>query len=66
MKTSFQGFSIAKSSTGFYVGRFFQEDEAITQFVRLTDDFSSNQEAIEWIYTKCKKTIRFICARWKC
>jgi hypothetical protein len=40
---------VAKSSTGYYVGRFFQEDEVLTQFVRLTDDFSSKQEAIEWI-----------------
>ncbi|MBT2730542.1 hypothetical protein J7E63_27340 [Bacillus sp. ISL-75] len=49
MKTSFDGLKIAKSTTGFYVGRFFQEDEVFTQFVRLTDDFSSKQEAIEWI-----------------
>jgi hypothetical protein len=40
---------VAKTITGFYVGRFFQEDEVFTQFVRLTDDFSSKQEAIEWI-----------------
>jgi len=49
METSFHGLKVAISSTGFYVGRYFQEDEAITQFVRLTDDFSSKQEAIEWI-----------------
>jgi hypothetical protein len=40
---------VAKSSTGFYVGRFFQEDEVLTHFVRPTDDFSSNHDAIEWI-----------------
>jgi hypothetical protein len=40
---------VAKSSTGFYVGRFFQEDEVLTHFVRLTDDFSSKHEAIEWM-----------------
>jgi hypothetical protein len=35
---------------GKYVGRLFQEDEVITQqFFRITDDFSSKQEAIEWI-----------------
>jgi hypothetical protein len=39
----------AKSSTWFYVGRIFQEDEFPTHFVRLTDDFSSKKEAIEWI-----------------
>jgi hypothetical protein len=49
METSFHGLKVAKSSTGYYVGRFFQEDEAITQFVRLTEDFNSKQEAIEWI-----------------
>ena len=50
METSFHGLKIASASTGFYVGRYFQEDEVITQFVRLTDDFSSSkQEAIEWI-----------------
>jgi hypothetical protein len=43
------GLKVAKSSTGYYVGKFFQEDEVITQFVRLTEDFSSKQEAIEWI-----------------
>jgi hypothetical protein len=49
MKTSFYGLKVAISSTGYYVGRYFQEDEALTQFVRLTDDLSSKQEAIEWI-----------------
>ena len=49
MKASYYGLKVAKSSTGYYVGRFFQEDEVITQFVRLTDDFSSKQEAFEWI-----------------
>lgn len=49
MKASFHGLKVAKISTGFYVGRYFQEYEAITQFVRLTDDFSSKQEAVEWI-----------------
>jgi hypothetical protein len=41
----FHELRVAKSSTGYYVGRFFQEDEVLTQFVRLTDDFSSKQEA---------------------
>ncbi|MBT2728830.1 hypothetical protein J7E63_18090 [Bacillus sp. ISL-75] len=49
METSFHGLKVAISSTGFYVGRYFQEDEVTSQFVRLTDDFSSKQEAIEWI-----------------
>jgi hypothetical protein len=49
MKTSFDGLKVAISSTGYYIGRYFQEDEVITQFVRLTDDLSSKQEAIEWI-----------------
>ncbi|MBT2733692.1 hypothetical protein [Bacillus sp. ISL-7] len=49
METGFHGLKVAKSSTGFYVGRCIQEDEAIKQFVRLTDDLSSKQEAIEWI-----------------
>lgn len=48
MKASY-GLMVAISSAGYYVGRYFQEDEAITQFVRLTDDFSSKQEAVEWI-----------------
>ncbi len=49
METGYHGLKVAKSSTGFYVGRFFQEDEVLTDFVRLTDDFSSKHEAIEWI-----------------
>ncbi|SMQ86801.1 hypothetical protein SAMN05444673_6849 [Bacillus sp. OV166] len=49
METSFHGLKVAKSSTGYFVGRFFQEDEASTKFVRLTDDLSSKQEAIQWI-----------------
>ena len=49
METGFHGLKVAKSSTGYYVGRYFQEDEVTTQFVRLTDDFSRKQEAIEWI-----------------
>ena len=49
METGIHGLKVAISSTGFYVGRYFQEDEVFTQFVRLTDDFSSKQEAIEWI-----------------
>jgi hypothetical protein len=49
METSFHGLKVAKSSTGYYVGRFFQEDEVMSQFGRLTDDLSSKQEAIEWI-----------------
>jgi hypothetical protein len=49
METGFHGLKVAKSSTGFYVGRFFQEDEVLTHFVRLTDDFSSKHEAIEWM-----------------
>jgi hypothetical protein len=49
METSFHGLKVAKSSTGYYVGRFFQEDEVMSQFARLTDDLSSKQEAIEWI-----------------
>jgi hypothetical protein len=49
METGFHGLKVAKSSTGFYVGRFFQEDEVLTHFVRLTDDFSNKHEAIEWI-----------------
>jgi hypothetical protein len=49
MKANSYGLKVAKSSTGHYVGRFFQEDEIITQFVRLTDDFSHKQEAFEWI-----------------
>ena len=32
MKASCHGLKVAKSSTGYYVGRLFQEDEAITQF----------------------------------
>jgi hypothetical protein len=38
METSFHGLKVAKSSTGYFVGRFFQEDEASTKFVRLTDE----------------------------
>ena len=49
MKANCHGLKVAKSSTGYYVGRFFQEDEVITQFVRLTDDFSHKQEAFEWL-----------------
>ncbi|MBT2724770.1 hypothetical protein [Bacillus sp. ISL-46] len=49
METSFYGLKVAKSSTGYFVGRFFQEDEASTKFVRLTDDLSSKQEAVQWI-----------------
>ncbi|MBT2724487.1 hypothetical protein [Bacillus sp. ISL-46] len=49
METSFHGLKVAKSSTGYYVGTYFQEDDATTQSVRLTDNFSSKQEAIEWI-----------------
>ncbi|MEY2193686.1 hypothetical protein AB7942_13245 [Neobacillus sp. BF23-41] len=49
METSFHGLKVAISSTGYYVDKYFQEDEVTTQFVRLTDDFSSKQEAIEWI-----------------
>lgn len=49
METGFYGLKVAKSSTGYHVGRFFQEDEVLTDFVRLTDDFSSKHEAIEWI-----------------
>jgi len=49
MKTGFHGLKVAISSTGYYVGRYFQEDEVSVKFVRLTDDFSSKQEAIEWI-----------------
>jgi hypothetical protein len=48
METSYV-LKVVASSTGFYVGRFFQEDEVFIQFVRLTDDLSSKQEAIEWI-----------------
>jgi hypothetical protein len=48
METCF-GLKVAISSTGYYVGRYFQEDKATTQFVRLTDDLRSKQEAIEWI-----------------
>ena len=49
MKSNFHGLRVAILGTGYYVGRYFQEDEVTTQFVRLTDDFSSKQEAIEWI-----------------
>ena len=49
METGFPGLKVAKSSTEFYVGRFFQEDKVHTHFVWLTDDFSSKHEAIEWI-----------------
>ena len=54
MKTSY-GLKVAISSTGYYGGRYFQEDEATTQFVRLTDDFSSKQEALEWIEAMMKE-----------
>jgi hypothetical protein len=46
METNFHGLNVAKSSTGYYVGRFIQEDEVLTQFVRLTDDFSSKQKLL--------------------
>ncbi|MBT2655370.1 hypothetical protein J7E81_08985 [Bacillus sp. ISL-18] len=49
METGFHGLKIAKLNTGYYVGRYFQEDEVSVQFVRLTDDFRNKQEAIEWI-----------------
>ncbi|MCQ6281991.1 hypothetical protein [Bacillus sp. EB600] len=49
MKISCHELQVAKLSTGYYVGRFFQEDEANTLFVRLTDDFIDKQEAIEWL-----------------
>ncbi|MCQ6281033.1 hypothetical protein [Bacillus sp. EB600] len=49
MRTSCHRLKVAKSSTGYYVGRFFQEDESSTLFVRLTDDFIHKQEALEWI-----------------
>ena len=49
MKASYYGLKVAKSSTGYYVGRYFKEDEANTLFVRLTDDFSHKKEAFEWI-----------------
>jgi hypothetical protein len=47
METGFHGLKIAKSITESYVGRFFQEDEVLAHFVRLTDDFNSKHEAIE-------------------
>ncbi|MEH7482395.1 hypothetical protein V7157_15195 [Neobacillus drentensis] len=40
METSFHGLKVAISSTGYYVDKYFPEDEVTTQFVRLTDDFS--------------------------
>lgn len=49
MEANYRGLKVAISSGGYYVGRLVQEDEVITQFVRLTDDFGSKQEAIEWI-----------------
>ena len=58
MKASCHGLKVAKSSTGYYVGRFFQEDEAITQFVRLTDDFSNKQEASSGSNPSWKKSQR--------
>lgn len=48
MKANY-GLMVAISNIGYFVGRYFQEDEVLTPFVRLTDDFSSKQEAIEWI-----------------
>jgi hypothetical protein len=47
MESSFHGLKVATSSTAYYVGGFFQEDEVITLFVRLTEDFGSKQEAID-------------------
>ncbi|MCQ6280816.1 hypothetical protein [Bacillus sp. EB600] len=44
MKTSGHESKVAKSSTGYYVGRFFQEDEVITQFTPLTDNFRANKK----------------------
>jgi hypothetical protein len=49
MEINFRGLKVAISNRGYYVGRLFQEDEVLTQFVRLTDDFSSRQEAVDWI-----------------
>jgi hypothetical protein len=55
MKASYYGLKVAKSSTGYYVGRYFKEDEANTLFVRLTDDFSHKKEAIEWLESILKE-----------
>jgi hypothetical protein len=55
METGFHRLKVAKSSTGFYVGRLFQEDEVLTLFVRITDDFNSKHEAIEWIESIMKE-----------
>jgi hypothetical protein len=40
MKASFHGLKVAISSTGYYVGRYIQEDEATIQFVRLVRLFN--------------------------
>lgn len=57
METNIHGLKVAISSGGYYVGRLFQEDEVTTQFVRLTDDFSSKQEAIEWIVSISEEVV---------
>jgi hypothetical protein len=49
METAYRGLKVAISSKGYYVGRLFEEDEGLTQFVRLTDDFIKKQEAVEWM-----------------
>ena len=40
---------IAASKSGFFVGMFDQEDEVSVYVAQLTDDFSSREEAQEWI-----------------
>ncbi|MDR7079461.1 hypothetical protein J2Y03_004519 [Neobacillus niacini] len=46
METSFYGLKVAKSSKGYYVGRFFQEDEVMTPFVRLTMILAANKKPL--------------------
>ncbi|MGF6947518.1 hypothetical protein QF028_000011 [Neobacillus sp. B4I6] len=47
METSFHGLKVAKSSTGYFVGRFCQEDEASTKFVRLTDEQQTRSHPVD-------------------